>query len=190
MQIVDFSVSSARASIYFPELLCIICSQTLFLSTTYQSLFKPPFAIHWQDLSHSTPFFSLKYCPCILFCPVLSPTRGQATKKKILFCFHSFCITSASFEFVRAHRLRGLLTVPISPTIQSHISSVFLTYRLKLVSSLSAQRSQLIKALPLFLAAYILATSLFGCSSLFIVQIFLDFLSISSSSSLCHPIII
>ena len=46
-------------------------------------------------------------------------------------------------------------------------------------SSLPTQLSQLIRSLPpLFLGTYILATSLLACSSLFIVMIFLDFLSI------------
>ena len=65
-----------------------------------------------------------------------------------------------------------------------------LTYQLKLFSSLLTQLSQLIRPLPpFFLGRYILATSLLGCSSLFIVMIFLDFLSISRSSSLFHLIV-
>ena len=76
-----------------------------------------------------------------------------------------------------------MLTTLLSPTFLSNTSSLFLTYQLKLFSSLLTQPSQLIRSLPPFLlGTYILATSLQGCSSLFMVMI-------SSTSFIVCPFI-
>ena len=70
-----------------------------------------------------------------------------------------------------------MLTTLLSPTFLSNAYSLFLTYQLSLFSSLLMQLPQLIRPLPpFFLGTYILTTSLLGCSFLFIVTIFLDFL--------------
>ena len=83
-----------------------------------------------------------------------------------------------------------LLTTLLSSTFLSNTSLLLFTYQLKLFSSLLVHFSQLIRPLPpFFLGTYILATLLLGCNSLFIVMIFLDFLSISCSSSLFHLIV-
>ena len=125
--------------------------------------FKPPFAIYCQVLSQSIRSFPLTYCPFILF------------------CIHSFSVsfTSSTLYYFGSTAYEKLTTL-ISPTFLSNASSLFVTHQLKLFSSLLTQLSQLIKPLPpFFLGTYILETSLLACSSLFIVLIFLDFLSIS-----------
>ena len=76
-----------------------------------------------------------------------------------------------------------MLTTLLAPTFLSNSFSLFLTYQLTLFSSLLTQLSQLIRPLPpFFLDRYILATSLLGCSSLFIVMI-------SSTSFIVCPFI-
>ena len=130
------------------------------------------FAIHCQVLSQSIPSFPFTYdtyCPCILF------------------WFHLFSVSFTSFT-LGPQPLRCWLHCYLQ--LSWVTPPLFLTYQLKLFSSLLTQLSQLIRPLPpFFLGRYILATLLLGCSSLFIVMIFLDFLSISRSSSLFHLIV-
>ena len=156
----------------------IICSQSLFVSATHQGLSTLFQISYCNPLLSSIPvntflFSQITYCPCILF------------------CFHSFSVCFASFTLYSfGFTVSEMLTTLLSPTFPSNAPSLFLTYELQLFSSLATQLSQLIRPLPpLFLGTYILATSLLGCSSLFIVMIFLDFLSISGSFSLFHFIV-
>ena len=156
----------------------IICSQSLFLGATYQGL-STSFQISFSNLL--TKFYPSQY--------LLSHTAHAFFSASIHSpspLLHSLCTPIGPQPLIDSEMLTRLL----SPTFLSNAPSLFLTYQLKLFSSLLTQLSQLIRPLPpFFLGTYILATSLLGCSSLFIVMIFLDFLSISGSSSLFHLIV-
>ena len=151
----------------------IICSQSLFLGATYQCV---------------STSFQISFC---------NPLPSSIPVNTFLFSrilpMHSFLLPFILRLLYFIHfgsTASEMLTTLLSPTFLSNTSSLFLTYQLKLFSSLLTQLSQLIRRLPpFFLGSYILATSLLGCSSLFIVMIFLDFLSISGSSSLFHLIV-
>ena len=142
----------------------IICSQGLFLGAAYQGL-----SISFQ-ISFSNPLPSSIPVSTFLISHIL-PMHS--------FCFLSFSVPFTSFTLYSFRSTASeVLTTLLSPTFLSSTSSLFLTYQLKLFSSHLAQLSQLIRPLPpFFLGTYILAISLLGCSSLFIVMIFLDFLS-------------
>ena len=144
----------------------IVCSQSLFLSATYQGL-STSFEISFcNPLPSSFPVNTFLFSHTLPMHYFLLPFI-----LRLLYFIH-FGSTASE-----------MLTTLLSPTFLSNASSIFLTYQLKLFSSLLTQPSQLIRPLPpFFLGAYILATSLLGCSSLFIVMI-------SSTSFIVCPFI-
>ena len=144
----------------------IVCSQSLFLSATYQGL-STSFEISFcNPLPSSFPVNTFLFSHTLPMHYFLLPFI-----LRLLYFIH-FGSTASE-----------MLTTLLSPTFLSNASSIFLTYQLKSFSSLLTQPSQLIRPLPpFFLGAYILATSLLGCSSLFIVMI-------SSTSFIVCPFI-
>ena len=100
----------------------ITCSQSLFLGATYQGLstsFQIPFC--WSTAKS----YSLTYCPCILF------------------CFHSFSVSFIPFTMYSFRSTASeMLPTLLFPTFPSNASSLFLTYQLKLFSSLLTQLSR------------------------------------------------
>ena len=158
----------------------IICSQSLFLGATYQGLSRS-FQIYFCN--PLTKFYPSQYLPFLSHTAHAFFSASIHSPSPLL---HSLCTPIGPQPLIDSEMLTRLL----SPTFLSNAPSLFLTYQLKLFSSLLTQLSQLIRPLPpFFLGRYILATLLLGCSSLFIVMIFLDFLSISGSSSLFHLIV-
>ena len=151
--------------------------QSLFLGATYQGL---------------STSFQISFCnPLPSSIPVNTfPFSHILMPNCIVCCFYSFSISFTSFTLYSfGSTASEMLTTLLSPTLLSTASSPFLTYQLKLFSSLLTQLLQLIRPLPAFFLGIILATLHLGCSS-FIVMIFLDFLvSIFWSSSLFHLIV-
>ena len=143
-----------------------IRSQSLFLGATYQGL-STSFQISLcNPLPSSIPVNTFLFSHILPMLSFLLPFILH-----LLYLIHFVLLWVHSSE---------MSTTLLSPTFLSNASSLLLTYQLKLFSSLLTQLSQLIRPLPPFLlGTYILATSLLGCSSLFIAMIYLDFLSIS-----------
>ena len=134
-------------------------------------------------LQSTTKFYPSQYLPFLSHTAYAFFSASIHSPSPLL---HSLCTPIGPQPLIDSEMLTRLL----SPTFLSNAPSLFLTYQLKLFSSLLTQLSQLIRPLPpFFMGTYILATSLLGCSSLFIVMIFLHFLSISGSSSLFHLIV-
>ena len=144
----------------------IICSQSLFLGATHQGL-RTPFQISFcNSLPSSIPVNTFLFSHILLMHSFLLPF---ILRLLYFIPFELFWSTASE-----------MLTTLLSPTFLSNASSQFLTCQLKLFSFLLTQLSQLVRPHPpFFLGTYILVTSLLRCSSLFIVMIFLDLLSIS-----------
>ena len=105
-----------------------ICSQSLFLGATYQVL---------------STSFQISFCN-----PLPSSSFPLTCCPYTLFCFHSFSFSLASFTLSSfGSTASEMLTTLLSPNFLSNASSLFLTYQLKLFSSLLTQLSQLIRAL-------------------------------------------
>ena len=144
----------------------IICSQSLFLGATYHGL---------------STTFDFSFCN-----PLPSSIPVNTFLSSHILPMHSFLLPFILRLLYFIHfgsTASEMLTTLLSPTFLSNASSLFLTYQLKLFSSLLTQLSQLIRPLPpFFLGTYILATSLLGSSFLFIVMI-------SSTSFIVCPFI-